>query len=241
VSAEPLRVVIVDDHGVVRRGVRALIETHPAWRVVGEGATGREAVELVRHLRPHVVVLDLSMPEMNGLEATRQIVTESPQTEVLVLTMHHSEQLARDVLQAGARGYLLKSDADQNLIAAVDSLRQHKPFLTSTVTEFVLDGYMQSTDGADDAETLPRVTPREREVTAFAAQGRSTKQIASALGISPFTVQDHLKAVFAKVGVQSRAELVAALYVRHYEPRRTAGSTPGPYGWYLDDYQAAAG
>ena len=85
------------------------------------------------------------------------------------------------------------------------------------------------------------LTPREREVTAFAAQGRSTKQIASALGISPFTVQDHLKAVFAKVGVQSRAELVAALYVRHYEPRRTAGSTPGPYGWYLDDYQAAAG
>ena len=85
------------------------------------------------------------------------------------------------------------------------------------------------------------LTPREREVTSFAAQGRSTKQIASALGISPFTVQDHLKAVFAKVGVQSRAELVAALYVRHYEPRRTAGSTPGPYGWYLDDYQAAAG
>ena len=207
-SAEPLRVVIVDDHGVVRRGVRALIETHPAWRVVGEGATGREAVELVRHLRPHVVVLDLSMPEMNGLEATRQIVTESPQTEVLVLTMHHSEQLARDVLQAGARGYLLKSDADQNLIAAVDSLRQHKPFLTSTVTEFVLDGYMQSADGADDAETLPRVTPREREVIQLIAEGHSSKATAAVLGVSVKTVDAHRANIMRKLRLRSVSDLV---------------------------------
>ena len=207
-SAEPLRVVIVDDHGVVRRGVRALLETHPAWQVVGEGATGREAVELVRNLRPHVVVLDLSMPEMNGLEATRQIVSESPQTDVLVLTMHHSEQLARDVLQAGARGYLLKSDADQNLIAAVDSLRQHKPFLTSTVTEFVLDGYMQSTDGSDDADALPRVTPREREIIQLIAEGNSSKATAAILGVSVKTVDAHRANIMRKLRLRSVSDLV---------------------------------
>ena len=126
----PLRIVIVDDHAVVRRGVRALLESQPGWEVIAEATTGREAVELVRRLHPDVIVMDISLPELNGLEATRQIAKESPDTEVLVLTMHHSEQLARDVLQAGARGYLMKSDADQSLIAGVESLRQHKPFLT---------------------------------------------------------------------------------------------------------------
>jgi len=208
VSAEPLRVVIVDDHGVVRRGVRALIETHPAWRVVGEGATGREAVELVRHLRPHVVVLDLSMPEMNGLEATRQIVTESPQTEVLVLTMHHSEQLARDVLQAGARGYLLKSDADQNLIAAVDSLRQHKPFLTSTVTEFVLDDYLKRGDTHEHGETHTPVTAREREIIQLLAEGLSNKEAASTLGISVKTIEAHRANLMRKLRLRSVSDLV---------------------------------
>ena len=132
------RILVVDDHAVVRRGVRALLETQEGWEVVGEATTGREAVELAGRLRPDVVVMDMSLPELNGLEATRQIRKQSPQTEVVVLTMHHSEALARDVLQAGARGYVLKSDADQSLIAAVDSLRRHKPFLTPVVTEFVL-------------------------------------------------------------------------------------------------------
>src|SRR4029079_2754359 len=124
-------------HAVVRRGVRSLLESHEGWEVCGEATTGRDAGELSRPLRPDIVVIDLSLPELNGLDATRQILKESPRTEVLVLTMHHSEQLAREVLQAGARGYVLKSDADQSLIAAVDSLRQHKPFLSSAVTAFV--------------------------------------------------------------------------------------------------------
>jgi DNA-binding NarL/FixJ family response regulator len=111
-----LRILVVDDHAVVRRGVRALLESHEGWTVCGEATTGRGAVEASRHLRPDVIVIDLSLPELNGLDAIRQILKDAPRVEVVVLTMHHSEQLARDVLQAGARGYVMKSDADESLI-----------------------------------------------------------------------------------------------------------------------------
>ena len=207
-NAGPLRLVVVDDHGVVRRGVRALLESHPGWQVVAEGANGRDAVELVQRLRPDVIILDLSMPDMNGLEATRRIVEQAPQTEVLVLTMHHSEQLAREVLQAGARGYLLKSDADQNLIAAVDSLSQHKPFLTSTVTEFVLDGYMQLTDRCDDDGGAALVTPREREIIQLIAEGNSSKQTATVLGVSVKTIDAHRANIMRKLRLRSVSDLV---------------------------------
>jgi DNA-binding NarL/FixJ family response regulator len=208
VSTGAVRLVVVDDHGVVRRGVRALLESHPGWQVVGEGGNGRDAVELVRTLHPDVIILDLSMPDMNGLEATRRIVAESPQTEVLVLTMHHSEQLAREVLQAGARGYLLKSDADQNLIAAVENLSQHKPFLTSTVTEFVLDGYMQLTDRAEDDEGAAMVTPREREIIQLVTEGHSSKETAAVLGVSVKTVEAHRANIMRKLRLRSVSDLV---------------------------------
>src|SRR5438093_2920447 len=159
-----LRIMIVDDHAVVRRGVRALLESHPGWEVSGEATTGREALDLARRLQPDIVVMDLTLPELNGLDATRQILKESPRTEVLMLTMHHSEELARTVLQAGARGYVLKSDADQSLIAAIESLRQHKPFLTSTVTEFVLDDYTRRAESPDGGGAHGAVTAREREI-----------------------------------------------------------------------------
>src|ERR1700719_2481982 len=153
-----LRILVVDDHAVVRRGVRSLLESHEGWEVCGEATTGRDAVAKSLRLRPDVVVMDLSLPELNGLDATRQILKDSPRTEILVLTMHHSEELARDVLQAGARGYVLKSDADENLITAVDSLRQHRPFLTSTVTEIVLGGYVRRGEGAPDDSGTGAVT-----------------------------------------------------------------------------------
>ena len=122
-----LRILIVDDHAVVRRGVRSLLESREGWEVCGEAATGREAVTESLRLRPDVVVMDVSLPELNGLDATRQILKAAPEIEVLVLTMHHSEELVRDVLKAGARGYLLKADADESLIAAVENLQRHEP------------------------------------------------------------------------------------------------------------------
>src|SRR6266487_6512759 len=136
------RILLADDHEVVRQGLRVLLEAHLGWEVVGEAVNGREAVEKTRQLKPDVVVLDISMPELNGLEATRQILKAAPQTEVLVLTMHESEQVAREVLSAGARGYLLKSDAGRDLVSAVDALSRHRPFFTARVAELVLDGYL---------------------------------------------------------------------------------------------------
>jgi DNA-binding NarL/FixJ family response regulator len=201
----PLRIIIVDDHAVVRRGVRALLESQPGWEIAGEAATGREAVDLAKRLQPDVVVLDLSLPELNGLDATRQILKESPRTEVLVLTMHRSEELARNVLQAGARGYVLKSDADQSLIAAVESLRMHKPFLTSTVTEFVLDDYIQRTE---DGSGYAAVTPREREIIQLLAEGRSNKETASALDLSVKTVEAHRANIMRKLRLHSASDLV---------------------------------
>ena len=165
-----LRILVVDDHAVVRRGVRSLLESQDGWEVCGEATNGRDAVELSGRLRPDVVVMDLSLPGLNGLDATRQILRDAPATEVLVLTMHHSEELARDVLQAGARGYLLKSDADENLITAVDSLRQHRPFLTSTVTGFVLDDFLRRGDSAQADFSPVGVTSREREIIQLVAE-----------------------------------------------------------------------
>jgi len=203
----PLRIVVVDDHAVVRRGVRALLESRPDWEVVAEATTGREAVDAVKRHRPEIVVMDISLPELNGLEATRQIVQESPQTEVLVLTMHHSEELAREVLKAGARGYVLKSDADESLITAVDALRQHKPFLTCGVTEFMLDGFLRDTS-VPDLSARDSVTPREREIIQLLTEGLSNKEAAARLGISVKTIEAHRANIMRKLRLRSVTDLV---------------------------------
>ena len=204
-----LRIVVVDDHSVVRKGVRALLESQPGWEVSAEATTGREAVEVVKRLQPDVVVMDLSMPDLNGLEATRQILKESPRTEVLVLTMHHADELVRDVLQAGARGYVLKSDADASLISAVESLRQHKPFLTANITEVVLDDYLRRAEEQDPA-ALPHtaVTAREREIIQLLAEGKSNKETASMLGVSVKTVEAHRANLMRKLHLRSLSDLV---------------------------------
>jgi DNA-binding NarL/FixJ family response regulator len=204
----PVRILIVDDHAVVRRGVRSLLESQRGWEIAGEATNGREAVDLAKRLQPDIVVMDLTLPELNGLEATRQILKDSPRSEVLVLTMHHSEELARDVLQAGARGYVLKSDADQNLIAAVESLREHKPFLTSTVTEFVLDDYRRRGEAAEEGSGHTAVTARERQIIQLLAEGKSNKEAASTLGISVKTIEAHRASVMRKLRLRSLSDLV---------------------------------
>jgi len=203
----PLRILVVDDHAVVRRGVRALLESHAGWEVCGEATNGRDAVEEALRLRPDIVVMDLSLPGLNGLDATRRILQDAPGTEVLVLTMHHSEELARDALQAGARGYVLKRDADEDLIAAVESLRQHKPFLTGAVTEFVLDDYLKR--GANQDDSAPAaVTAREREIIQLVAEGQSNKEAASTLGVSVKTIEAHRANIMRKLHLRSVSDLV---------------------------------
>jgi DNA-binding NarL/FixJ family response regulator len=204
----PLRIVVVDDHAVVRRGIRALLESQPGWEISAEASTGRDAVELAKRLQPDIVVMDLSLPELNGLDATRQVLKESPRTEVLVLTMHHSEELAQQVLQAGARGYVLKSDADESLIAAVESLQEHKPFLTAKVTEVVLDDYLRRAEVSEADTRHTAVTPREREIIQLLAEGKTNKEAAAALRVSVKTIEAHRANVMRKLHFHSLSDLI---------------------------------
>src|SRR6185503_15992782 len=160
-----LRLLVVDDHAVVRRGVRALLESRPGWEICGEAVDGQDAIRKAADLKPDIVVLDISLPGLNGLEATSRILKESPKSEVLILTMHHSEELAQQVIKAGARGYVLKSDADQSLVAAIDKLSQHQTFFTSRVAEFVLDSGARGENTRRAVEDPSRrMTSRERQI-----------------------------------------------------------------------------
>jgi DNA-binding NarL/FixJ family response regulator len=196
------RILIADDHPVVRKGIRALLGGRPAWEICGEASNGREAVEAAAQLKPDVVIMDISMPELNGLEATRHILKDNPQIEVLILSVHESEQLVHDVLSAGARGYLLKSDAGEDLVAAVEVLRRHKPWFTSKIAEVVLRGYVEGRPSSGP------LGPREREIVQLVAEGRSNKEIAHNLGISVKTVETHRAHIMAKLGLHSVSDLV---------------------------------
>ncbi|HEY2952929.1 MAG TPA: response regulator transcription factor [Verrucomicrobiae bacterium] len=202
-----LRILLVDDHEMVRQGLKAVLEAHGVWEVCGEATTGRQAVALARELRPQIVVMDVTMPELSGLEATRQIRAALPRTEVLILTMHDSEQLVREVLAAGARGYLLKSDAGHALVSAVEALAQHKPFFTSKVAELVLGGFLNPQE-PDEAEVSDRLTPREREIVQLLAEGKTNKEVADVLGISVKTAETHRTNIMRKLKVRSMSELV---------------------------------
>ena len=201
-----LRILVADDHHVVRTGLRTLLETEKGWQVCAEAADGREAVKKAEELRPDVAVLDIGMPLLNGVEATRQIRKLSPKTEVLILTMHDSEMLIQEVLEAGARGYVLKDDADRNLIAAVDALRQHKPYLSSRVSEVFSKTVLSP--GDDSTSDRRRLTAREREILQLLAEGKSNKEIAGFLGISVKTAETHRANIMLKLNFHSITELV---------------------------------
>jgi DNA-binding NarL/FixJ family response regulator len=204
-----VRILIADDHEVVRRGIRALLETRPQWQVVGEALTGRQAVEQAIQSTPDLVVMDISMPEMNGLEATRQIHKELPDTQVLILSVHDSEQLVREVLEAGARGYVLKSDAGRDLVLAVETLCQHKPFFTAKVSEIMLERFLKGANAADSGKSpAGSLTAREREIVQLLAEGKSNKEVADILDISVKTVETHRSHVMAKLNLHSMSDLV---------------------------------
>jgi DNA-binding NarL/FixJ family response regulator len=207
----PFRILVADDHEVVRRGLCSLLQAQPDWEVCGEAGDGREALEKTQKLKPDVVILDIGMPSLNGLEATRQILKAMPHTRVLILTLHDSDQVVREVLNAGARGFLLKSDAARDLVAAVEALRRDKTYFTSKVAAMVLEGYLKNgTPGAQPAApaTRNRLTPREREIVQLLAEGKSTKEVAVALGLSVKTAETHRSNIMRKLELHSVSDLV---------------------------------
>ncbi len=203
------RILIADDHDMVRKGLRFVLES-AGHEVCAEAATGREAVALAAKLVPDVSVLDVSMPDLNGLDAARQITAARPGAEVLVLTIHESEQMIRDVLAAGARGYLLKSDLAPDLLSAVASLLQHKPYFTSKVAEVVMSGFLGRGGAPVRASggAAGKLTARQREIVQLIAEGFSTKEMAARLAVSVKTVETHRANVMRALGVDSVSEVV---------------------------------
>src|ERR1700737_3921551 len=170
-----LRILLADDHEIVRRGLCALLQKHEGWEVVGEATDGREAVEKAQQLKPDVVILDVGMPNLNGLAATRQLTQHSPGCKVIVLTITDSDQVIREALDAGARGFVLKSDAARDLVSAVEALQRNRMFFTPRVNDMVLAGFLDRGDNGSNgkAPKLPKLTPREREVVQLLAEGKS--------------------------------------------------------------------
>jgi DNA-binding NarL/FixJ family response regulator len=204
-----LSILIADDHDVVRRGLKSILQAHPGWEVCAEVSNGREAVELAKKLKPQVVVLDVTMPELGGLEATRQILSILPRTEILILTMHESEELVGEVLEAGARGYVLKTDTGRDLLAAVEAVSELKSFFTTKIAEMVLQGYLERKRRPVVPRNQPgSLTAREREVVHLLAEGKSNKQVAKTLGIATKTAEAHRINIMRKLNLHSIAEVV---------------------------------
>jgi DNA-binding NarL/FixJ family response regulator len=206
---DELRVLIADDHDLIRRGVRDLLAARIGWRVVGEASNGTDAVRKAVSLRPDVAILDFSMPELNGPGAAAQIVEKVPETGVVVLTMHDSEQVMREVLQAGARGLVLKSDADRDLLQAVEAVARKRHFFTTRLSELVLSGYLAGTPAKVKVKSkVSQLTEREREIMRLLAEGMSSKEAATQLQISIRTVESHRINISRKLGFNSIAKLV---------------------------------
>lgn len=198
------RILIADDHHVVRSGLRTVLDAHPGFEVVGEAANGMEAVSAAMATKPDVVVLDYAMPVRNGVEATREIRARLPRTEVLIFTMHDSQEVIEDILAAGARGYLLKADANDHLIAAVQALGRHEAYISGKLSAGFLDTLLAKRKHArKDA-----LTPRERSVVQLIAEGNTNKAICTKLGVGLKTIETHRAAAMRKLGLHTTADIV---------------------------------
>jgi len=204
-----LRILIADDHEVARRGIRALLESHPGWEVCAEAKDGRETVDLAARLKPDLILLDIGMPNLNGLEAARQILAASPDAVILILTMHDTDHVVREVLRAGARGFLLKSDAGRDLVAAVEALQRQSTFFTTRVSQMVLDGFLDRGKRESEPEYFfdDVLTTREREVIQLLAEGRTSKEVAVTLNLSVKTAETHRTNLMRKLDLHSVADL----------------------------------
>jgi DNA-binding NarL/FixJ family response regulator len=218
-GAKKLRILVADDHELVRRGIRGLLRARRGWTVVGEAVNGREAVEKANKLKPDVAILDISMPDLDGLQATQRIREAVPTTEVVILTMHESDQMVRRVLDAGALGFVLKSDLAKHLVKAVKDVSAGKQFLTPRVSDIVLKGFLENqSDKTGHSQARP--TPREIEVIRLLAEGNANKEIALKLGITIRTVETHRAKIMLKLGLHSLTELI------HYAIRHKIFTAP---------------
>jgi DNA-binding NarL/FixJ family response regulator len=201
------RILIADDHDIVRKGLRALVQEEPSWQVVADVQDGRSAVVKTQELKPDVAILDIAMPSLNGLDATKQIVKVNPDTKVLILTMHDSERLIQHVLNAGARGYLLKSDAGRDLVVAIRALLLGQTYFTQKVAQIVLDTFTgkKTTTTEGDIQSL---TAKEREVVQLLAEGKSSKEAADVLKVSTKTLETHRSNIMRKLGCHSVTDVV---------------------------------
>jgi DNA-binding NarL/FixJ family response regulator len=204
-------ILIADDHELVRKGIRMVLEGRPGWEVVAEASNGQDAVKKVQETKPQVAILDISMPVLNGLEATRQIAKSSSETKVLILTMHEADPMIQKILEAGAQGYLLKSDASLDLVSAVEALLKNKTFFTPKVGQIVLEGYLGKNPAKavedPDKGTL-RLTARQREIVQLLAEGKTSKEVAVALEISVKTAETHRANIMKRLDCHSVTELV---------------------------------
>src|ERR1039457_1046752 len=205
-----LRILIADDHEVVRRGLCTLIQAHEGWEICGEANDGRQALEMAKQLKPDVVILDIGMPNLNGLAATRLLSQQRPEQKIIELTITDSDRVIREALDAGARGFVLKSDAARDLVSAVEALQNKRMFFTPRVNDLVLAGFLEKgqTVSRNEAPKLPTLTAREREITQLLAEGNSSKEVASLLNLSTKTVETHRSNIMRKLSFHSIRDLV---------------------------------
>lgn len=208
-TTPPLRILIADDHDVMREGTRAVIERQPGWEVCGIAGNGREAVAQAIQLQPDVVIMDMTMPELNGLDAAVQIKRRLPRTEILMFTAHETDELIREAFEVGVKSFIFKSEAHTYLVEAIQSLSQHKPFFTNKVSEVLFAEILDRSEAKPHAaQTSKRLTAREREIVQLLAEGRNNKEVAGVLGISVRTAETHRASILRKLSLDSLASLV---------------------------------
>jgi len=203
-----IRVLLADDHGIVRKGLRFLLENRPGTEVAGEAADGREAVRLAEELQPDVVVMDIGMPQLNGIDATVQILKRNPRIGVIVLSVHSDESYVARALTAGARGYLLKDSAEADLVRAVEAVAQGKPFFSPVIAQTLLEDYVRNMQQRGLQDSYDLLTDREKEVLQLLAEGKTNKEVAVLLEVSPYTVETHRTRLMQKLNLHNTAEIV---------------------------------
>jgi DNA-binding NarL/FixJ family response regulator len=202
------RILLADDHPIFRLGLCSLLGSHEGWKICGEAVDGREAVEKCRQLRPDLVILDICMPRLNGVDAARQILRDNPVQRILIVTDVGSEQAIRDCLEAGVRGWVFKSDGAHDLTTAVEALQQHRSTFSSRVSDLILDGYLQRHCVGPAVTMLPKLSPREREVVQLVGEGKTSKEVAMMLGVTVKTAETHRSNIMLKLKLHSTVELV---------------------------------